>query len=477
VKRARLASLTAASALLWVFACGQVVAQPIGGAPGDGGSSGGGSGSGGSGSGAGGEASTDSPSFGDGPPPLDGSSFCTGTGPIPIGDTLCSGDVTRFFRFAACACDSLAVSGVLTTQAVDSTVDAGEPNGASIAANGQVATNANASVSGSIYAGGQGLTPGTPAVLLMSPAGTPSSVTLDIQSGGDVQTSGDFLVGRDLYADGNVTVSSGSLAVVGAVHVPAGDTATGVTAGGGVQNGPVSVAPPCDCTDTIPIASLVSARKTSNDDAANGITATSLDDPSADVVLQCGLYYVDGIHGSASAVTLDVKGRAALFVDGDVDTENGFTINLLSSTAELDLLVAGNVTFKGQTTLGNPGAPALMRLYVAGPTFTLSANDATLNANVYAPVADVQLSSNFTMRGAIFAQSLQFSGSFDITYDTTILQTPGCEPPPPSCQTCNDCPSGAPACKGGLCTTCTTSADCCAPLECDPNGSCQLPIQ
>lgn len=480
-RAARVWSLATAGILVWLVACGEVVAQPIGGAPGDGGASS--SGGEGGGSGGGSDAASDSPVVAEGAPPLDGSSFCTGSGPIPISNAECSGDVARFFRFAACACDSLAVSGALTTQAKDSTADAGEPNGASIAANGQVALNANASVSGSIWAGGQNLTPGTPAVSITSGAST-SSVTLDVESGGDVTTSGNFLVGRDLYADGDVTVQSGSLAVVGAVHVPAGDTASGVTSGGGVQNGPVSVAPPCDCQDTIPIASLVSARKTSNDDAnvpppLPPLTTTSLDDPAGTVTLPCGLFYVDGIHGSTAPVTLHVTGRAALFVDGDLDAEAGLTVNL-DPAVELDLFVSGNVTLKGDLALGDSGAPAAMRLYVAGSSFTLESSDASVNVNVYAPAADVLLASDFTMRGAIFARSLAFSGAFDITYDTTILETPGCTAPGTPCQTCDDCSGATPACKGGACTACTTDADCCAPLTCvvvgAQGGTCVLPV-
>ena len=98
----------------------------------------------------------------------------------------------------------------------------------------------------------QALTAGTPAVSLMSPAGATSTIALDVESGGDVDTAGTVLVGGNVYANGNVTVQSGSLSVVGAVHVPAGDTANGVTSGGGVIQGPVQVDPPCDCSSPIP---------------------------------------------------------------------------------------------------------------------------------------------------------------------------------------------------------------------------------
>ena len=460
--------LSAFAFALSLAGCGDVTAQPIGSAASDGGVT---------------EASADGGPHVDGPsgdgalPPGDASDFCTGHGPIPLpGTNECTGDLARLFRFAACACDSLAVSGVLVTESFDSSTDGGSSvsGGASIAANGQVATNAQSSVGGSVWAGGASLGSGVPAVALMSPAGVTSSVALDVQSGGDVEVNGTFLDGHDLYADGNVTLQSGSLSVVGAVHIPAGDSASGVTSGGGVVNGPVLVPAPCDCSKPIDVGSLVAAHQASNDDAAIGLSTTGLDAPPSPVSLPCGQYYVDGIHGGA--VELDVTGRAALFVGGDLNVDAGLKIVLAPGT-ELDLFVAGNVELQGTTSLGDVNAPARMRLYVGGGTVTLSAN-ATVGANVYAPAADVQLASSFEMWGALFAQSLQFSGDFTIHYDTSVLQEPGCVQPGSPCQTCNDCAGATPACKGGTCTGCATDADCCAPLQCDTQtGRCQLPIE
>ena len=452
----------------WLFGCGDVRAQPIRAADGDGGASEGA---------ADGALLVDGPA-GDGVSPDDASDFCTGHGPVLPGADQCPGDLAHLFRFAACACHSLAVSGALSTDSFDSANDGGSAGSgaASIAANGQVATNARSHVGGSVWAGGQNLASGTPAVsLTSSPAGVTSTVTLDIESGGDLQVQGTVLVGRDVYVDGNVTVPSGSLSVVGGVHIPAGDSASsGVTAGAGVSSGPVDVAPPCDCSTPIDIAGIIAAHKATNDDAAAGLAATSLDAPPSAVALPCGQYYVDGIHGGA--VTLDIHGRVALFVDGDLVVDQGLAIDLAPGT-ELDLFVAGNVSIQGTTPLGAPSAAARIRMYVGGASVTLSA-DATVGANVYAPLADVQLASNFEMWGAIFAQSLLFSGDFTIHYDTSVLQMPGCTPPGTACKTCDECAGATPACKGGTCLACSTTADCCPPLECDTTtGRCQLPIE
>jgi len=445
--------------------CGDVLTHPIGTAPGDA------SASSGSGSGSGGvtDARTEEATA-----PSDASSFCATSGPIPLpGTNQCTGDVERHFRFAACACNSLLASGSLTTDAFDSTSEAGPGSSdvASVAANEAVGTNASSNVGGSVWASGQSLPAGTPAVSL----GGGGTIVHDVQSGGDVSVGGIYLVGGNLFANGNVTLASGgSLSVVGTVHQPAGDTATGVTAGGGIVHGPVSIAPPCDCSNPIDIAAFVSAHQSSNDDAAIGLSTKALDPPSGTVALPCGQYYLDAISGGAPS--LDVQGRVALFVGGDLSAPGGLTITL-GPGAEIDLFVAGNVDFQGTTQLGDVNAPARVRLYVGGATFTLAAN-AKVGANVYAPNATLQLASNFEMWGAVFARDLQFSGDFTIHYDTSVLQAAGCTPPGTPCKTCDDCSGTTPSCKGGTCTGCAADADCCAPLVCNTQtGRCHLPIQ
>jgi hypothetical protein len=370
------------------------------------------------------------------------------------------------------ACASLDASGKLTTDAFDSTADGGpaSSNAASVAANGAVSANAHTSVGGSVWAGGVGVATGNPAVTLKGDG----TVAHDVQAGGDVAVGGIYQVGGDLFAAGNVTIQSGSLSVVGAVHLPNGDSATGVTAGGGVVHGPVQVSPPCDCSNPIDVPTLVAARKTSNDDASIGLAVSALDQPAGPVTLPCGQYYVDGIQGGT--VTLDVQGRVALFVGGDLSTTQALSVTLAPG-AELDLFLAGSVSIQGTASLGDVAAPARVRLYVGGASFTLSAN-ATIGANLYAPNAVLQLSSSFQMWGSILAQGLQFSGDFAIHYDTSVLQVPGCTPPGSPCKTCDDCSGATPSCKAGTCSPCASNADCCAPLECNQGtGRCQLPIQ
>lgn len=457
---ARVALACALAGCSGVVACGDVVSEPIG---------------------AGAASDAAAPDVVDAPvppdaradAPADAPGFCASSGPIAVpGTTYCLGDLTGVFRFAACACDALVVSGRLTVDVAPIGGDAGGPAGdvASIAANGAVSANAETNVAGSVWAGGAG-TQGAPAVTL----GKFGLVAHDVQSGAGVEVDGGYVVGGDLWANGNVTLDPGaSLTVQGTVHVPSGDTATGVQ--GTVVNGPVQVGAPCDCANPTDVGAIVDAFEPSNDDASRGLTVTTTLDGK--VSLPCGRYYVAAIAGTD--VAIDVVGRVALLVGGDVTVTRSLTITL-EPGAELDLAVKGNFSVMGSLAIGDAGQAARTRLYVGGATFALSATVMPLAAEVYAPKATLQLASDLQMVGALFAQAMQFSGAFTLHYDPSILQVPqsgGCEPPGKSCNTCSDCPAAAPACKSGACGPCATNADCCAPLVCDvAHGSCVLATQ
>jgi hypothetical protein len=396
---------------------------------------------------------------------------CSG-GPISLpGTSSCLGNLADVFRFAVCACTSLDVSGTLSTDSSDSSADAGGNAGAgvaSVACNGEISINATTSIGGSLWAGAPS-TAGAPAVTLRG-SGT---IARDVRSGAGVEVGGKYLVEGDVWANGNVVVDTGaSLAVVGTVHVPPGDTASGVQ--GSVVNGPVAVGPPCDCAHPIDVAAVVAAFAGDNDDASIGLAPDAM--LVGTVSLPCGRYYVGGVQGSS--VTLLVNGRVALMVNGDIDVTQALKI-ALAPGAELDLFVKGNFSVMGSLEVGDSGAPARTRLYVGGTIFALSATAAPLAANVYAPNATLQLASGLEMSGAFFAQAMQLSGDFTVHYDTSVLQVAqgsGCATGGGACTTCDDCGGATPACKAGTCAPCATNDDCCAPLVCDA-GRCVLTLQ
>lgn len=390
--------------------------------------------------------------------------FCSGSGPvipIPGAGTSCTGDLgARTFLFAVCACNDVEVSGVLTTDALGAGgADAGT-SGGSIGANGAFGTNSSLQVNGDVWAAGTGVA----TAINVSQSGT---IAGDVHAGASVAVdAGSILgVGGNLSANGDVT---GSVTCGGTATIPSEDTAPGVTATGGLTSAPVSVAPPCNCGTLLDIASIVSGFAASNDDVAAGFTSASLSPaPTTTVSIPCGRYYFDGITGSN--VALSITGRAAIFVNGDLHATSQLTVTPVAG-AQVNLFVTGNLVLEGGASLGSPSAPAAVRVYVGGSTFTLSGN-AQLGANIYAPSASVQLASDLSMSGSLFVGSLAMSGSFTVHYDESILSTSGCTPAGSTCQTCHDCEGATPACKGGSCTACATDSDCCPPLHCNA-GQC-----
>jgi hypothetical protein len=246
---------------------------------------------------------------------------------------------------------------------------------------------------------------------------------------------------------------------------------TGAASIKGVQYVPSTVAPPCDCTEQVPIAAYVTAFATDNDDAASGLTPQSLGVGAVDanITLACGRYYFDEIT-ARSSVTITLKGRTAIFVAGDVLTNGGLSF-VFEPGAELDLFVTGNFNINGSAVFGNTDAPARARLYVAGTELAANGNS-RFAANVYAPNATIGLNGGHNTRGAIYARGVELNGDLDLEYDEAILKVQGCEAPGGDCKSCGDCGGATPACNGGSCGACKTNADCCAPLACAADGTC-----
>jgi hypothetical protein len=233
----------------------------------------------------------------------------------------------------------------------------------------------------------------------------------------------------------------------------------------------MGIPPPCDCSNPIDVASIVTSARTQNDNATIGLSESALHYPAAPLSLSCGRYYVADVSGGS--VQLNINGRVALLVNGPLSVDNALRVDV-AGDAELDLFVAGDVTIGNGATLGNLNAPARVRLYVAGQNVQLGSS-ANIGANVYAPAAMVNLSSDLVMWGAFFANQFNLSGNFTIHYDTSVLgaAATGCAPAGGTCRTCDDCAGTTPACIGGQCVACTNDRDCCAPLACN-GGRCVL---
>ncbi|MEZ4459073.1 MAG: hypothetical protein R3E66_04970 [bacterium] len=390
--------------------------------------------------------------------------YCLGDGPPILNpgtpDELCTGDVAAVsFRFAMCSCEGFVTSGTLTTSSINST---GGTSGqsASVGTNGKFDSTGVVDIGGSLWASGDG-------GVTMSNAVTVSG---DLRSGGGV-ASGQLDVGRNLDLEGNLVVQ-GDATVGSELRQPtaAMQTVSGTLTATQVR-GPVDIAQACDCSteQLLPIRQIVTSVASANDNAEVGFDSEALRNLSAPVTLDvpCGRLYLSGIDGGGD-VTLNVNGRVALFVGGDVSVSGQLTIHVPAGS-QLDLFLGGNFNAANDVVIGDPDRPAATRIYVGGTgTVAISAN-VSLNANLYAPEAELVLAASTVIRGSVFARRIATSGDLGIVYDEAILEAgEDCETPgggPKTCDSCRDCANQA--CSGGTCSdTCTSSDQCCSGLIC-----------
>ena len=278
----------------------------------------------------------------------------------------------------------------------------------------------------------------------------------------------------------NGNISASSLTVGSTLTVPAGNTISvspGPNSVGTLVRAPVSVPAPCDCAaqPRIDIPAIVAEQATGNDNTTIGLTPGSLMGLSTSTTrtLPCGRYYVTGMQTTGGAhLTLNVTGRVALFVDGDVVVSGNFSVTLASG-AELDLFIARDVNVMGTLMIGDPSHAARTRVYVGGDQSIALSNTAAIAANLYAPTSALQVSGALEVYGSLFSENIQASDRVTVHYDRAVLGAAADCDQPPSCQSCLDC--GNQACRNGACSPCTTTADCCAPLECIA-GVCSVEI-
>jgi hypothetical protein len=285
-----------------------------------------------------------------------------------------------------------------------------------------------------------------------------------------------FNVGNDAIVDGNVT---GSLTVGGVLHIQPGATVDNrVTAAGGIASDAPLVGEPCDCDPThlVDIAGLVAAHAAQNDDARVPLDPAALDLPngSPTIDLPCGQYYFSTIDVQSGAA-IAVHGRVAVYVGGDVSL--GINVSVaLDPGAELDLFVAGSVTAP-QLPLGPQDRPSALRIYVAGPTVTITASS-TVAGFVYAPNANLVAQGQLTVYGGLFVGEYVSSAATTVHYDTSIgVAGAACGATGETgfadamCSSNGDC-ARTQACRSGVCATCTADGQCGMGQVCAA-GSCE----
>jgi hypothetical protein len=312
-------------------------------------------------------------------------------------------------------------------------------------------------------------------------ASTPLNVYQNLYSGGSIGTSTSVSVADDAYVDGNI---GGNVSIGMTLYQPtSGTRAAGVTYGA-LINAPVSVPQPC-CgpSDDVPVTAIVAGAASANDDGAAGFADTVLASGSTvqRLDLPCGNYYFTEIRPNVN-LTIVAHGHTAIYVQGDVSSSTPIEITL-DPGMSLDVFIAGTIDVSQVLTLGNPNYPALMRVYVGTTSSLVFSQTANIAADFYAMYAHpVSWSQAAIVYGSVYVGDFIASQVTSIHYDRAALSSAQtCPPPPvpdggtpPGCQTCSDC--GNQACVNGACGSCTSDAQCCAPLQCQ-SGTCVLPTK
>lgn len=383
--------------------------------------------------------------------PVDGSAKACPNGgpPIKVGTRArdCLGTLAETtFRWSLCSCNDFNVSARFSTDAYDSRKGPYKPGetGGGVGVDRDVTGWSDAvSVGGTLWIAG---------TKQYSSSGPASTVRTDLHLGGSWKASTPFTVDGAAYVSGELS----------------GVTVTGKT------ETVASVPAACDCSpqQLVPIADLVEAHRTSNDNAVIGLDEAALDDPGAAIRLDlpCGSYFLSAIKSSL-ALTVHVHGRTAIYVAGDVSASSSLAFTL-DPGAELDLFVAGTLKASDTFVFGSPSYPALSRAYIGGTAKIALSSDVRLAGQLYAAnSSELVWSAKNEIYGSIFAGSFHGSDVTTIHYDRAVLHAGDfCPPDPKECGSCEDCHNQA--CKKGECSACTGDSDCCSPLVCN-NGSCE----
>jgi cytoskeletal protein CcmA (bactofilin family) len=344
---------------------------------------------------------------------------CADSGPpLLLGDPasgpqVCSGQLAQaLFRRAACSCEGVSFSAPFTVDAFRSTSGPYAPGGTGggdVGVNGVLSANDRGTVGGALQVGGLQLN------RALSVGGTLASNGPVGGPGASASVTGDARV------NGDVTFST--MTVGGVLTVPP-EFSPGTAQASEVRREPVATVVPCGCDAATRFdpAALIAHHTGDNDNAAIGLDAAALEDVTGERVLElpCGRFLLSRIAGPGHA-TLRIRGRTALFVPGGVDLVEALTVDV-RPPGELDLFLAGGFLVSGQLSLGSPTLPSRVRVYVAGTQPLDISAGSTLAGNLYAPQAQLNLSGNAEVFGALFVRHLEASGAVRVHHDAAVLE-------------------------------------------------------
>lgn len=308
--------------------------------------------------------------------------------------------------FALCACQWLEASNrLLAPGQSEITGDVG--------ANERIFSSAPFVVDGLTVSGGEARFDNRLQAAELRVAGT-------LRASNEVDVSGDAELG-------GLDVAGERVDVGGTLTVPPGTELSSVVAAAEIVEGAIDVPAPCDCSRDIDYGALRAAFRDVDGDGEDDyderlpqneasypypappwLLSGLVEDHS--VYLGCGRYYFDEVQ-SAAALQIVAIGEVDVFVDGDVDVAGPLTISS-EEGGTLDFYVNGRFIPSNTVDLGNVGAPAAFRLYVADEL--RSAGPLSLSGALFAPHATVTADNRFENRGAIFAGALDFAAPLSV---------------------------------------------------------------
>ena len=402
-------------------------------------------------------------------------------------EDLCAGDVaSTTFRWGLCSCESVIFQHDAYIDGFDSSVGPYVPGGygGGVGANESIYSDNRLEMTGTIWSAGT------------DPLGMfqESWVGDRLYTGGDLEAQRELIVERHGYVLGDV--DGDPLEFGGTLHLsPDSDYDPDRVSYDSVERDEFDIGAACtECEpeDRIDIASIVEARGGNNND--NDVIGLDEDllNPSelggeTRIDLPCGNYYLSGIDVD-HRLTIVAHGNTALYIDGDVHFDHR-TIITPTADAELDVFVAGDVTFGARVQLGSPNYPALMRVYVGGDGGLTTDHRFELAGFLYSVPGGADFGHRLEVFGGLYTQDYDTEHRTAIHFDRRILtvgdQCPDDDPDDPPDETDDvgvpddadaDIPDDPPD-DDDPCRTqgnsCEDSGDCCTPLECT-DGTCQL---
>jgi hypothetical protein len=153
--------------------------------------------------------------------------------------------------------------------------------------------------------------------------------------------------------------------------------------------------------------------------ASMGAKSVKKSDPVAARTLVAGNYHFTSLTLQNQAA-FTIQGPASVVVDA-FTSNSGCSLAIDATNGPVNVYFTGASTWVSNmnVTSTSPSARSVSVYFTSSNPVNLASN-ANLIGTIYAPFADVQISSNWVVYGAIMAKSMSFASNFQIHYDESL---------------------------------------------------------